>query len=113
MYKSGLHSIAYVTAPSVDIAKNLARGIITQKLAACVNIIPSITSIYEWDDKINEDSEILMLIKTSTSKVDELTQYIKSKHPYDVCEVISTKGIQEIVILLRNNFHRLCLKNLL
>ncbi|KAJ9591682.1 hypothetical protein L9F63_001769 [Diploptera punctata] len=88
-YISGTHSVAYVSAPSEDVAKKLAHGIVTNKLAACVNIIPKITSVYEWKGEINEDAEVLMMIKTRSSRVDELTQYVKTNHPYEVCEVIS------------------------
>ncbi|XP_063918213.1 protein CutA homolog isoform X2 [Zophobas morio] len=88
-YVPGTHSVAYVTTPNEKVAKEIAHGLVKQKLAACVNVIPKITSIYEWEDKINEDSEVLMMIKTRTSKVDALTEYVKSNHPYSVCEVIS------------------------
>ncbi|KAJ3628250.1 hypothetical protein MTP99_015567 [Tenebrio molitor] len=88
-YVAGTHSVAYVTTPNEEVAKKIAHGLVKQKLAACVNIIPRITSIYEWEDKINEDPEVLMMIKTRTTKVDALTEYVKSNHPYSVCEVIS------------------------
>lgn len=76
--------------PDEQVAKQLAHGIISNKLAACVNIIPQVTSIYEWEGKTNEDSEVLMMIKTKTSKVDDLVKYVRSNHPYSVAEVIST-----------------------
>ena len=60
------------------------------KLAACVNIIPGIISVYEWEDKIENDDEVLMMIKTRTSRVPELTEFVKKNHPYDVAEVITT-----------------------
>ena len=87
---SGTHSIAYVTAPDEQVAKKLAQGIISGKLAACVSILPGITSIYEWENNIREDPEVLMMIKTRTSKIPKLTEFIKQNHPYDLCEVIST-----------------------
>lgn len=86
--------MAFVTAPTEEVAKKIAHGLVTAKLAACVNIIPKITSIYVWEGQVNEDSEVLMMIKTRTSRVAELTQYVKENHPYDVCEVISTEILQ-------------------
>lgn len=88
-YKPGTHSAAFVTAPDETVAKTLAHGLVTNKLAACVNIVPKIVSIYEWEGKINEDSEVLMMIKTTSSKVDEISKYIRENHPYTVAEVIS------------------------
>ncbi|XP_040298587.1 protein CutA [Bufo bufo] len=88
-YKPGSISAAYVTCPNETVAKDIARGLVERKLAACVNIIPQVTSIYEWKGKIEEDSEILLMIKTRSSKVPALTEYVRSVHPYEVCEVIS------------------------
>ncbi|XP_010903778.1 protein CutA homolog [Esox lucius] len=88
-YMSGTHSAAFVTCPNEQVAKELARGIVEKKLAACVNIVPQITSVYEWQGKIEEDSEVLLMIKTRSSKVSALAEYVRSKHPYEVAEVIS------------------------
>lgn len=86
---TGIHSVAYVTVPNDTVAKQLAHGLVKNKLAACVNIIPKVTSVYEWENEVNEESELLLMIKTRTDTVDALTQYVKSNHPYKVCEVIS------------------------
>lgn len=88
-YQSGIHSVAFVTTPDETVAKTLARAIVSKKLAACVNIVPKITSIYEWDGKLNEDDEVLLMIKTQTDKIDELSKYVRENHPYEVAEVIS------------------------
>ncbi|XP_055771556.1 protein CutA homolog isoform X1 [Salvelinus fontinalis] len=88
-YMSGTHSAAFVTCPNEQVAKDLARGIVEKKLAACVNIVPKITSVYEWQGKIQEDSEVLLMIKTRSSKVASLAEYVRSNHPYEVAEVIS------------------------
>ncbi|XP_046963190.1 protein CutA homolog [Vanessa cardui] len=83
------YSVAYVTVPNTDVGKTIGHGLVKNKLAACVNIVPQVTSIYEWKDEINEDNEALLMIKTRTSLVDKLTEYVRSNHPYEVCEVIS------------------------
>ncbi|XP_057700075.1 protein CutA homolog isoform X1 [Corythoichthys intestinalis] len=88
-YKSGAHSAAFITCPNDTVAKDLARGIVQQKLAACVNVVPSITSVYEWQGAIQEDTEVLLMIKTRSSKVPALTDYVRKNHPYEVAEVIS------------------------
>ena len=49
-------------------------------MAACVNIIPGIVSVYEWEGKIENDSEVLMMIKTRTTRIEELTEFVKSKN---------------------------------
>eukprot|EP00088_Acartia_fossae_P013595 TRINITY_DN1716_c0_g1_i11.p1 TRINITY_DN1716_c0_g1~~TRINITY_DN1716_c0_g1_i11.p1 ORF type:complete len:138 (-),score=11.13 TRINITY_DN1716_c0_g1_i11:247-660(-) len=83
-------SMAFVTAPNAEEAKKIAGGLVSGKLAACVNIIPGITSVYEWEGKIETDPEVLMMIKTRTSRIPELTEFVRKNHPYDVCEVITT-----------------------
>ncbi|KAM8879724.1 protein CutA homolog [Spinachia spinachia] len=88
-YAAGTHSAAFVTCPNEGVAKDLARAIVEKKLAACVNIVPAITSVYEWQGKIEEDSEVLLMIKTRSSKVPALAEYVRSNHPYEVAEVIS------------------------
>ncbi|KAK6641087.1 hypothetical protein RUM44_012788 [Polyplax serrata] len=88
-YVKGLHSVAMVTVPNHEVAKKLAHGVVENQLAACVNIIPQITSVYKWEGKIQEDSELLLVIKTKTSLIDKLSEFVKSNHPYEVCEVIS------------------------
>lgn len=55
--------IIYVTAANSQEAKTIAKNLVESRLAACVNIIPAITSIYHWDDKINEETESLLIIK--------------------------------------------------
>ncbi|KAH0547437.1 protein CutA homolog isoform X2 [Cotesia glomerata] len=86
---AGVYSVAYVTVPDIDVAKKLAHGLVKNKLAACVNIIPQVTSVYEWKDEINEDQELLLMIKTRTETIGNLTNFVKNNHPYEVCEVIS------------------------
>jgi len=77
-----------VTVPSVEEAKRISRLILENKLAACVNQLPT-TSTYWWKDAIESAEELLLMIKTRKVLVPELTQFVKAIHPYDVPEVIS------------------------
>ncbi|XP_069775296.1 protein CutA homolog isoform X2 [Narcine bancroftii] len=88
-YVSSTHSVAFVTCPNMDVAKQIARNAVEKNLAACVNIVPQITSVYKWKGNIEEDSEVLLMIKTRTTKVDDLSSYVRLVHPYEVAEVIS------------------------
>ena len=81
--------VALVTAPSTDVGRDIAHALLDRKLAACVNIIPSITSLYTWEGELCVDEEVLLIIKTTTSAFDALTTAVKEIHPYDVPEIIA------------------------
>lgn len=89
VYSPGMHSAAFITCPNHTVALELARGIVQRKLAACVNIVPAIKSVYEWQGKIEEDDEVLLMIKTRSSKISSLAEFVRGNHPYEVAEVIS------------------------
>ncbi|CAJ1974000.1 unnamed protein product [Sphenostylis stenocarpa] len=81
--------VVYVTVPNKEAGKKLAESIVTEKLAACVNRVPGIESVYQWEGKIQTDSEELLIIKTRQSLLEALTEHVKANHEYDVPEVIS------------------------
>lgn len=70
-------------------AKDLARGMVSERLAACVQIVPQLESVYWWDGEVCEEEESLLVIKTAESHVVALTEYLVANHSYDVPEVIS------------------------
>ena len=70
-------------------AKEISKMVVKSKLAACVNIVPNITSIYSWQNKIVEDSEYLMIMKTKSGLFLDLKDFIVKHHPYEVPEVVS------------------------
>lgn len=80
--------IAYSTTPNETIAKEIADYLIDKKLAACVSLIPNIKSIYRWENKIVEDNEILLMIKSDQAKQQTLIDTIVKLHPYDTPEII-------------------------
>lgn len=82
-------TVSYVTTPDEKTAKEIAHKLVQNKLAACVNVLPQITSIYKWEEKVNEDSEAMMIIKTTAEKTEALIKFVKENHPYSVAEVIS------------------------
>ena len=89
--------VVLVTAPDAATAEAIASGLVEQKLAACVNIITGITSIYRWEGKLHKDAEFLLAIKTRVGLLNELTQLVKTKHTAKVPEIISlpiTEGSQ-------------------
>jgi periplasmic divalent cation tolerance protein len=81
--------VLFVTVPDAKLADDIAAGLVERKLAACVNIIPGVTSVYRWEEALHRDSEILLTIKTRAGAINEVTQFIKEKHPAEVPEIIS------------------------
>ena len=70
-------------------ARTLARALVEQRLAACVNMLPPVQSVYRWNDVVEEAAEVTLLIKTTTARYDELEQAIRALHPYELPEVIA------------------------
>lgn len=75
------------TCPAAE-AEKIGKIIVEKKLAACVNIIDKIKSIYWWKDKLNTDDETLLIFKTTEKKIDNLVSAIKEVHTYEVPEII-------------------------
>ncbi|CAM3360274.1 divalent-cation tolerance protein CutA [Deinococcus saxicola] len=67
----------------------MARTLVAEHLAGCVNILPGVQSVYRWQGDVAEDPESMLLIKTSGEKYPELEARIKSLHPYEVPEIIA------------------------
>lgn len=80
--------IAMTTTNSEREAKSLASMLVTEKVAACVQIIPKINSIYEWKGEVHDDQEYLLLIKALEDNSDRIKKLIEKNHSYDVPEFL-------------------------
>ena len=86
-------AVVVLTTVSNDAeAEDLARKIVESKLAACVQILPPMKSVYYWESAIQVDSEHLLLIKTLREKFDELAKFIQTNHGYDTPEIIALEA---------------------
>ena len=81
--------VILVTAPDVDVARRIARRVLDERRAACVNLLPGVTSLYWWEGKIDEQAEALLIIKTMANQVSAIIDTIKQDHPYEVPEIIA------------------------
>lgn len=81
--------VVFTTAGDTAEAEKIARTLIERRLAACVNILPPVRSIYRWQGKIEDGAEILLLIKTSAAQFLAVQNAIKELHSYDVPECIA------------------------
>ncbi|XP_060056039.1 protein CutA homolog isoform X2 [Erinaceus europaeus] len=88
-YVSGTYSIVFVNCPNEQIARDIARAILEKKLAASVNILPKTSTLHFWKGEIEETTEILLLIKTKTSKIHMLSSYMRLIHPFEIPELFS------------------------
>jgi periplasmic divalent cation tolerance protein len=80
--------VVYIYLPQ-DEANRVSQGLMEQRLAACINIIPRIESYYWWNDKVERDVESLLMIKTTKNKFDSLRDWVVENHPYDLPEIIA------------------------
>ncbi|MDI1471753.1 divalent-cation tolerance protein CutA [Thermodesulfovibrio sp. 1176] len=85
------YMVVFITAPKEEEAVNIAKTLVEEKLAGCINIIRNVRSIYFWQGKIEDDSEVLMIVKTKEELFDRLKERVKSLHSYTVPEIIGIK----------------------
>lgn len=83
------HVVVLVTGPSADEAERIGRALVEERLAACANLIPSISSAYWWKGKIEEATEALLVLKTRQDLVERLVTRVRALHSYTVPEVIA------------------------
>lgn len=81
-------TLIYSTTSSEEEAHKIARELVIKKLVACVNIIPKISSIYRWQGKIEEDSEALLIAKTTEKNVEQTITMIKLLHSYEIPDIV-------------------------
>ncbi len=82
-------NLIYITAGSLDEARAIGRELVSLKLAACVNIIDHMESVYRWEGKIQNDNEVIIIAKTVESHVPELIEKVKTLHSYDCPCIVS------------------------
>lgn len=84
--------IVFTTAPSRDAGEVLARKIIEARLAACVQVLPQMTSVYHWEGKVHSEPEHLLLIKTLNEHYDSLREFIIANHSYAIPEIVAVES---------------------
>jgi periplasmic divalent cation tolerance protein len=80
--------LVFVTAPDSSTAERLAETVVEERLAACGNVVPGMTSIYRWEGSLQRDSEVLLILKTTARRADALVRRVSELHPYAVPEAL-------------------------
>jgi periplasmic divalent cation tolerance protein len=80
--------VVLVTAPAAE-AETLGRAVVGERLAACVNVVPGVRSIYRWEGEVQADEEALLVIKTTDARLAALVERVNALHSYDLPEVLA------------------------
>ena len=83
------YRIVLVSVPRGGKAESLAEGLVSARLAACVNVLPGAVSIYRWKGRVRRDAESLLVVKTTVPKLRALERWVKARHPYEVPEFVA------------------------
>lgn len=75
--------LVYATFPAGEVAESIGADLVGARLAACVNMLPGMTSVYRWEGKINRDAETVMIIKTRAALAEAVIAAVRARHPYD------------------------------
>ncbi len=80
--------IALITAPDAETGARIARALVEEGLVACVNLVPGVRSIYRWEGAVEDDAEVLLVVKTRADRAGDLVDRVVELHPYDLPEVV-------------------------
>lgn len=83
--------VCFCTCPDAGIATHLADTLVAEQLAACVNIVPGLRSVYRWQGTVERSDEVLLLIKTTRTRLAALTARVLALHPYELPEVVAVE----------------------
>jgi periplasmic divalent cation tolerance protein len=83
------YRLVLCTCPDQERAAGIAERLVGDRLAACVNLVPGLTSIYRWQGEVQREAEVLLLIKTTAARLPVLTETLRGLHPYAVPEIIA------------------------
>ncbi len=81
--------LVFCTFPDLDCARRVGTALVTEALAACVNLLPAVESIYQWEGKLETSQEVLAIMKTTQAGYAALEARLKALHPYEVPEIIA------------------------
>ena len=90
--EAGVH-VVLITAPDAEAGVRLARCLVEERLAACVNVVPGVRSIYRYEGRVHDDPEVLLIAKTRSERIEMLTERVNALHPYDLPEVVALPGV--------------------
>ena len=101
--------VVFITAPTVEEARLLADKLVEAKLAACVQILPQMESVYRWQGKVERQPEHLLIVKTTSQRFEELEKEVRAMHSYDAPEIVSfplTKSSPDYLRWLQESVNR-------
>ena len=81
--------VVFSTAPDNEVAEALAEHLVSEQLAACVNLVAGVRSVYRWEGEVHRDPEVLLIVKTDQQHLELLTETLQNRHPYDCPEIIA------------------------
>ncbi len=84
-----MYALVYITTSSKEESKEIGKRLVEEKLAACINIVASIESIYLWKGKIEEDEESLLIVKTKDSNIGKIIKRVKEIHSYETPAILA------------------------
>ncbi len=81
--------VVFSTAPDTEVAEALADHLVKERLAACVNLVGGVRSVYRWEGEVQHDPEVLLIVKTDQQHLELLIETLQNRHPYDCPEIIA------------------------